>query len=235
MTFDPYGNITYDTICTELSKDNVVDTYRLMYLKDKILSCSYYDVDLGMYVLLCDISKDVDTSSMAANSTVIQNNCVSIGSSVNVGSYCDDIGIHRFKIRTDIQQMKIDNMDFNYYSIPVISTKHAIEYHAHNVYKDHGEIFISFKKPLAMIDNDCINKYYNSMCYRTLVFCNIPPNNVNITTPLSNIKTLNNLIEYVHKLSSEPCHTINNRFGPKTYSEYNGQYYNAYHWVKVTK
>ncbi len=234
MTFNPHGNITYDELYNELCENNVVDTYRLKSLRDKILQCSYYDVDLGMYATVCNnYNSSTTTIDSSAQTTYIANkSSAKLLANTEVNSCCDDSGIRAWRIVTNITSITVVDTVINYYFIPIISTKHAIHYHSYNIYKDHGEIYLSFKEPLSMIDKNCVGKYYDSMEYRTMIFSDVLTKDIEITTPLSEINTLNKLVEYVHKLSGEPCHTINNRFGPKTYREYNGRYYNTYHWVQ---
>lgn len=229
MTFDPYGNVTYDKLYDELYENNVVDIYRLESLRDKILQCSYYDIDLGMYVVVSNNTDNPTTYNPTTHTRV------PINTNINVESCYNNTGIRAWRMRTNISTVIVGDTVINYYLLPIISTKYPIDYHSHNLYKDHGEIYLSFEKPLPMIDENSAPEYYHSIKYRYIIFSDVLTKDIEITTPLSDINTLNKLIEYVLKLSCEPCHTINNRFGTKTYTENNGRYYNTYHWIRVTK
>lgn len=228
MTFQPYGNITYDNITEELSKDNVIDSHRLMLIKDKILQCSYYDEGLDMYVLVCDNGRDGSNSTTAP--TVVFSPM-----KISCAVTDDDCLLH-CKISTDVKTITYNSMDVKYYVLPIILSKHEINYHMYNVNKDNAEIMLSFEEPIKMGDPAVSgNRFYNSIHHRSLLFCTIPLCDFDIVTPISGINTLNKLVEHIHKISRGPCFTVNNRFGPIIYKEYNGTYYNAYHWVKYCK
>lgn len=74
--------------------------------------------------------------------------------------------------------------------------------------------------------------FYENIRYRRLEFLSTPLPNISITTPLPSINTLSKLMEHLHKMVQDPCHTTNNRYGPSLYQEFNGLHINSYHWVK---
>lgn len=135
MTFNPYNCETYDTIISDLCKNSDMDIVEFRRLIERLLRCSYYDIDNDMYVIVRDKVSNVDPPT---NDTFLR--CTS---QISVTSYEDKSVV--FKASTPTEINDVNGEKIRYCSTPLILTVHPIMYHMYNIDKNGAQLIIRFK------------------------------------------------------------------------------------------